>query len=314
VTSSGFDSLAIVVVNYGSAALLEQNLAPLAASVPGATVVVVDNFLNETERDRVTELSTLRGWQRELCATNTGFGVGVNLGVARARSLGATEFLLLNPDALLTVESLRILADHVRTEPMTLVAPTVFRPDGSLWFGGSDLYLDDGRIRSLKRRKPGARVEPWLSGACLMVSDELWERVGGFSDEYFLYWEDVDLSYRVVRAGGRLVVLAAATAVHAEGGTQDVQAASAGSAKSPTYYYYNIRNRLLFASRHLTTEDLRRWRRVTLPVAREVLLQGGRRQFLRSPRPVIAAARGVRDGLRFARDELRVRREREGSR
>ena len=308
VTSTGFETLAIVVVNYGSAALLEQNLTPLAASVDGAIVVVVDNFLHNAERDHLTELCARHGWRSELSPTNSGFGIGMNLGVARARTEGSTEFLLLNPDAVITADAVRVMLDRVRAEPTTMVAPTVFRPDGSLWFGGSDLYLDDGRIRSRRRREPGARVEPWLSGACLMISAELWERVGGFSDEYFLYWEDVDLSHRVLRVGGSLAVLADATAVHAEGGTQGVHATSA-SGKSSTYYYYNIRNRLLFASRHLDTADLLSWRRVTIPVAWEVLLQGGRRQLLRSPRPMAAAVRGVRDGLKLAKDELRLRAE-----
>lgn len=314
VTSVGFENFAIVVVNYGSAALLRENLLPLARSLPGATVVIVDNFFDDSERGGVRALCVRYGWQLEAQAANEGFGIGMNIGVARARSMGANEFLLLNPDAVLTDDSVGILLRHVRAHPLSMVAPTVFRPDGSLWFGGSDLYLDDGRIRSLRRRAVGARVEPWLSGACLMISAVLWERVGGFSREYFLYWEDVDLSHRVLGSGGRISVLADATAVHAEGGTQKINAASAGSPKSAIYYYYNIRNRLLFGSRHLSTPDLVRWKRLTLAVAWEVLLQGGRRQLVRSPRPAMAAARGVYDGVRLARAELRRRSHQEGSR
>jgi GT2 family glycosyltransferase len=303
----GSGDLAIVVVNYGSAALLRQNLAPLAASLPDATIVVVDNFTSEAERDTVVKLCAARGWLCEASAVNLGFGVGINLGVARARDAGAPHFVLLNPDAVLTAASVERLLEVVLSDAFAAVAPTVLRPDGSLWFGGADLYLADGRIRSRARRDDAARTEPWLSGACVMISAELWDAVGGFSDEYFLYWEDVDLSHRILEAGGRLELADGATAVHAEGGTQGVSAESSGASKSTLYYYYNIRNRLLFASRNLGMEDLRAWKRVTLPVAWEVLLEGGRRQFLRSPRPVIAAARGMRDGLRIARREQRLR-------
>ncbi len=195
-----------------------------------------------------------------------------------------------------------MLRGVVAANPLTLAAPTILRPDGSTWFRGSDLYLADGRIRSAARRAqhPGQATEPWLTGACLLVTDELWTRVGGFSDDYFLYWEDVDLSRKVVEAGGSLRVVEDAVAVHAEGGTQSAGHESAGQAKSGTYYYHNIRNRLLYGARHLDAATLRRWRLLTPVIAYEVLLQGGRRQFAHPVAPVSAAVRGILDGYRLS--------------
>ncbi|MEO6944862.1 MAG: glycosyltransferase family 2 protein [Lacisediminihabitans sp.] len=305
--------LAIIVVNYGSSELLMENLAPLAFSLPQAMVVVVDNFTDDAERERIVALCGAKGWLCETSPLNLGFGSGMNRGVATASAAGATYYLLLNPDAALTADSAVNLLEAVRSDPRSAVAPSVFRPDGSLWFGGADLYLADGRIRSRERRVHSTRTEPWLSGACIMISSELWGAVGGFSEEYFLYWEDVDLSHRILQAGGRLEVSATAIAVHAEGGTQGVNARLSGTPKSALYYYYNIRNRLLFASRNLSPEELRAWKRATLPIAWEVLLEGGRRQLLRSPKPLIAAARGVRDGLRIAHRGQRARSERKQS-
>jgi GT2 family glycosyltransferase len=194
---------------------------------------------------------------------------------------------------------------------MSLVSPVVVRPDGSDWFSGCDLYLDSGYMRSRRKRDgdTGRRVEPWLSGACLMVSSQLWNELGGFSDSYFLYWEDVDLSFRTRRLGGDVVVLDSAMAVHDEGGTHEVDSrAKVGRGKSATYYYYNLRNRLLFASRCLDDSDIRRWMRTSVQAARDVLLQGGKRQFLRPVKPLSAAFRGTWDGLRIAQTELRLRR------
>ena len=283
-------SVAIVVVNYGSSALLERNLVPIARE-SGARVVVVDNLTDDAERARVVALAARESWSTVLPDSNTGFGGGMNLGVARAREEGSSRYLLLNPDASMGLDSLTALVHRSVAAPLALISPRVLRPDGSVWFDGADLYLHDGRIRSPRRRHALAPApwEPWLSGACLIVDDELWQRVGGFDESYFLYWEDVDLSHRVLAAGGTLELCAEATAVHDEGGTQERE----GAAKSSTYYFYNIRNRMLFAVRNLEADDVRRWKRLIVPVAREVLLQGGRRQFALSPAPWLAGLRGI---------------------
>ncbi|MDQ0078994.1 glycosyltransferase family 2 protein [Arthrobacter oryzae] len=303
--------VAVVVVNFGSHHLLELNLLPVARHSPDALIVVVDNFSSMAEREAVSVQADRHGWEAVLASSNLGFGEGMNLGVERAVALGATSFLLLNPDATLDAASFDLLRKKVAAEPMSLVSPVVVRPDGSVWFAGSDLYLESGNMRSRNRRVDAAdnRIEPWLSGACLMVTKELWRKLGGFSDAYFLYWEDVDLSYRTRLLGGDVVVLEGAKAVHDEGGTHELESrAKVGRGKSATYYYYNLRNRLVFASACLDEPDLRRWMRRSVQAARDVLLQGGKKQFLRPVQPLSAAFRGTWDGLQIARNELRLRR------
>jgi GT2 family glycosyltransferase len=305
---SRFAGAAVVVVNYGSADLLAQNLTVLTRAAEGLTTVVVDNFTSALERENLRHLAAAEGWRLVEPPINLGFGVGMNRGVDAARESGCDRFLLLNPDAVIEADAAEALLERVAVEPSALVAPRILRPDGSTWFAGSDLYLDDGRIRSRRRRLDSvadARIEPWLTGACLAVSAELWTTTGGFSDDYFLYWEDVDLSHRVVAAGGTLVLLDDVTAEHAQGGTQAAGHSTAGQPKSATYYYYNIRNRMLYAALHLDDADYRAWARQSRAVAWEILLQGGRRQLIESAAPLRAAYRGLRDGARLAR---RVRR------
>jgi GT2 family glycosyltransferase len=308
-TDRDLSALAVVIVNYGSHELLAQNLAPLTRARPDLAVVIVDNLSTPAERAAVTALSAAEGWHLELPDGNEGFGTGMNRGVARVEGLGRTHVLLLNPDALIDAKAVTALLAASEADDDAMVAPRILRPDGSLWSAGSDLYLADGRIRSRRRREEGttARIEPWLSGACLLLSIALFRRAGGFDDAYFLYWEDVDLSHRVTAAGGRLVLLDDVMAVHAEGGTQGAGGQSSGEAKSTVYYFHNIRNRMLYAARHLEDDDLRAWRRNAPRVAWEILLQGGRRQFLSSRAALAAGLRGLRDGDRIARAELKRR-------
>lgn len=299
--------LAVVVVSYASADLLAEHLVRVHAGLPGAHVVVVDCFSSLAERGRVRELAAVHGWHAELLDENRGFGGGVNAGVRVALAGGAQDLLLLNPDASVPPDAVAALQRAVADDRARAVAPVIRRADGRPWFSGSDLYLADGATRGVARRAehPGADRRPWLTGACLLLPAELWLRVGGFDEDYFLYWEDVDLSWRVLAAGGSLAVVPEAVAVHDEGGTQ-VADAAVRRAKSPDYYYFNVRNRLLFAARHLDAAGVRRWWRATPRAVREVLLRGGRRQFLRPAAPVGAALRGVRDGRRAVRAALRA--------
>jgi GT2 family glycosyltransferase len=290
---------AVVVVNYGSHDLVESNLSATLEGLADVIGVVVDNRTSEAETEAVRELGRRHGWTIVLSPVNVGFGAGVALGVAAARDAEVTEFLILNPDARLAPPAVERLLARVRDAPMELVAPLVVRPDGTGFAELQDLYLADGRMRASRVRPasvPETGVMRWVSGACFAISARLWDATGGFDEDYFLYWEDVDLSRRVWAVGGAVRVDESVTAMHDEGATHAV--AGPAGAKSPVFYYFNIRNRLIFARKHLDAASLRRWRRSAPRMALLVLLQGGRRQFRSPGRTVVPALRALRDGLR----------------
>lgn len=295
--------LAIVVVSFGSSALLAEHLAATADALPEARVVVVDNLSSRAERKAVQELAGRKGWDLVAMERNAGFGGGANAGATRAFELGADAVLLLNPDARIDRASAEALA--VAGDSLTLRSPVVRTPAGRVWFAGLDVDLADGEIRSPRRRRehPRGRPAPWLSGACLWITREVWDLSGGFDHEYFLYWEDVDLSRRVVERGGSLLVVEEATAMHDEGGTHRGRR-QRPEAKSELYYYWNIRNRMRFAAGHLDPAGIRRWQRSAPGAAWRIVLRGGRRQLLRPVSPLRALLRGLRDGRRIAEEAL----------
>lgn len=292
-------TVAVVVVNFGSSALLERNLAPLTGSCPWVLAVVVDNYSTRPERERVRSLAAAQSWHLVEQSRNMGFGSGANAGVAAAAGLGAERLVLLNPDAVITCKALVALRDALDQRPRSLVAPVLRRPDGSVWSARCALDLDRGRTLSRAAQLPPAHEMPWLSGACLATSVEAWEAIGGFDEDYFLYWEDVDLCARAFEAGVEVHLADGVTAVHEEGGTQEQLG---GGDFSWDYYRYNIRNRLLFAAKHLDDRGLRRWYRHSAVESYRVLLRGGgRRKFLRPWRPVACAVSACYQGWRAAR-------------
>ena len=290
--------LGVVVVNYGSSALLAENLVPLQLDPERHLVVVVDNRSSPAEHDRAAALAAAQGWSFVGLPDNRGFSAGVNAGIRAARDAGCTCFVLLNPDAVVTVELLDELRAHVLADPAAVVSPKIIDGDGRVFFDGALLFLDSGRIRG--RRVPGGpagEAEEWVSGACLAVHDDLLQRIGELDESYFLYWEDLDLSHRAREAGGRLVVRHDLVAVHDAGGTQGPRL---GRAKSALYYRWNTRNRLTFAARHLSRRQVLRWMRATPAVSWEILLRGGRRQLVAQPALLAAAVRGSLEGLAVA--------------
>jgi GT2 family glycosyltransferase len=287
---NALDGVALVVVNYGSSALLATNL-PRTAGMSGVRVVVVDSFSGTGERAAVTRLVAQHGWELLTPATNVGFGGGSNIGAAHALAAGSQVLVFLNPDAWTDPTGLAALASAARSEDRALVAPRIHRPDGSVYSRGlTYLHRVDG---TMSGRRASPDDVPWLSGACLAVAAGLWSELGGFDEEYFLYWEDVDLSWRALTLGARLEVVDDAHVVHDEGGTQE----SRGRAKSATYYRYDIRNRMLFARKNLGPTDVRRWRRALPRAARAVALRGGRRQFVEGIGPWRGVTRGVVEAL-----------------
>lgn len=290
---------AVVVVNFASSTLLERNAAALVLPA-GGRLVIVDCFSDAAERERVRRLAIAHGWEAVLLEQNAGFGGGVNAGAARALELESRVLIALNPDAKIDGPSLETLIDAVDDDPLLLASPTILDSSGRSWFEGADLYFDDGAVRGTRERDrfPGASRREWATGACFAISSELWRKLGGFDEEYFLYWEDIDLSHRALDLGGRLAQVDA-TATHDVGGTQ--RSVAAGRAKSETYYYYNIRNRMLYALKHLDGHAAKRWSRSAAKTGMDVLMRGGRRQLLVSLSPWRAYFRALRDGRRILR-------------
>ncbi len=230
-------------------------------------------------------------------AENGGFGAGVNAGVARARASSAP-----------TSSSCSTRTSRSTGPPSTPWPRQSARSRGAWWRrswparrarsgprAARSTCAPDGRAPWAPRpTRSGSPARAWPRAS------SLWHEVGGFDEEYVLYWEDVDLSWRV-RRGGRRAAGARPTCTrrHEVGGTQADRGHAVPSRS--LYYRHKCRGRLLFAAHHLAPRDLVRWVLRRPRYAREVVLRGGRRQLLRSPAPVLAAARGTLEGLVAAR-------------
>lgn len=286
--------LGIVVVAYGSPALLERNLVGLGRSVPRRRIVIVDNFAGLAQREATTAVCEREGWTLLAPGLDLGFAAAVNAGVRLLRSRGCRLLLVLDPAVRIDEPALLALARDCAANPQRLISPRIVRPDGTLWFGGGTVDIRRG-LALTGRASDSAAPDGWLSGACLMIHTGLWGWLDGFDESYFLQWEDVDLSWRCVAAGGSLAVREDIRVVREEDGDRSL------ALPSPLQVYSACRNRLAFAARHLSRRHLIRWLLLSPVYAMGVLRTGHRRGPAGSGGPLMAAAmRGTGAGAVLA--------------
>jgi GT2 family glycosyltransferase len=103
--------------------------------------------------------------------------------------------------------------------------------------------LVQGRFYDINHRSQEAVDVPWLQGSCLLMRRDLYEQIGGFDPQYFLYVEDVDLCYRIREQGFHVVYLPAATVTH-------IGASSTTRATMTRVRGYHISPLYFFATRH----------------------------------------------------------------
>ena len=223
--------LSIIIVNWNSIAFTRECLASISANVRGLDyeVIVVDN----ASRDDIRGLcsGTFPSLKVVRSSENLGFAGGNNLGFEH--SCG-NRLLFLNPDTLILGDAIQSMISVLDSDAdFGVVGCRLVNRDSSLQAScvqpfptilNQLLTLDWIQrrwprwsllgIRSLSDNPDGVSEVEVVSGACLMVKREIFERLGGFSTEYFLYAEEADLCRRVGRAGWKVGHVGSAKVVH----------------------------------------------------------------------------------------------------
>ncbi|HEY9867716.1 MAG TPA: glycosyltransferase family 2 protein [Candidatus Obscuribacterales bacterium] len=181
-------------------------------------------------------------------AENRGFAGGCNAAIDYGLKHGAQWIWLLNNDTKVAVDSLELLMAAAATRSDIGALGAVVRTGAGEQFATSGPgQIDFVRAKTyLRRRIPEGQplVEAeWLSGSNLLLNAEALRRVGRFDEDYFLYFEDTDLCYRLRRHGWQCILVPAAQVEHVGG-------ASTEGKRAYWRAYYYTRNRMLFFFKH----------------------------------------------------------------
>jgi GT2 family glycosyltransferase len=268
-------TISVVVVNWNGGELLQDCLASLvrdAETIPSVEVVVVDN--GSTDGSAETAEQAFPGIRVLRSPTNEGFAGGADAGIRASTGevvvlvnndatvapgfLRAITLPFLGQDGVAAVTGRVLLAGRFRpTSRDTSAADCLVARGGARWMrseGGVRLLNSTGNLMSRSGNgqdrdwlapadAPPAAVEVFgFNGGCAALRRRALDEVGGFDRTLFMYYEDTELSWRLRRAGWRIV--------HAhQAVTEHKHAASSGTA-TEFFQVHNARNRLLVGMAH----------------------------------------------------------------
>ncbi len=231
----------ICIVTHNNDDVIGACLASLKSRWSHLSIRIEDNASMDGTIDGIRQTEP-----RAKIRTNT-----VNRGYAVSANRLAADFgeevdylLLVNPDVELAPDAVdQLIAVSLASEKEAIIGGRMMRHDGSMdftcclaepslrqsvafafglrrWLGCG--WLDPDALGGWRRT--GIRAVPVLTGAMLLINRRLWERVGGFDEQYFLYGEDVDLCIRAKKLLGATLFTGFARYVHRGGASSATEA------------------------------------------------------------------------------------------
>jgi GT2 family glycosyltransferase len=257
--------LSIIIVNYNVCHFLEQALISVSKAIKSldVEVFVVDN----NSADGSVEMVQTKFPNVQLIVNdiNVGFSKANNQAIEQATG---KYILLLNPDTVIEVDTLEKCIHFLDTHP-----------DG----GGLGVKMIDGKGDFLAESKRGFPT-PWvafykifglaklfphskkfghyhlgyldkdqnhevevLSGAFMVLRKSMLDKVGNLDEDYFMYGEDIDLSYRIIKAGYKNYYLSDTRIIHYKG--------ESTKKTSVNYVFIFYKAMIIFAQKHFTSKS-----------------------------------------------------------
>lgn len=229
------DKLSVVIVNYNAAGFLNRCLKSLKV-VKGLEldIWVIDNASDDDSLAQAKkEFPKLNYIENK---ENLGFGTANNQALKQIK----TEFILtLNPDTEVKEKTLPFMVEFMKNNPEVGAATSkALKSDGTLDWAyhrgfptpwASFLYYflgNDSLYHLTKRDMSKAHEVDAISGSFFLTRKSVLDRVGLFDEDYWLYAEDLDLSYRINNAGYKIMYIPDVEVVHFKGVSSGIKAES----------------------------------------------------------------------------------------
>jgi GT2 family glycosyltransferase len=225
--------IAVCIITCNTGHLLRRCLQSVLVENPDEILVVDNGSRDGTVEMLKTEFPSVPVLALE---KNIGFGAASNRGIENCRS---EHIFLINADVMMMPGSLQPLNRYLESHPeAAMVGPRVLNPDKSLQTScfyyptpiHIFLYISEFyklvphvplfKDRTLQKKSTDSSVAvPWILGAALAFRRDQILALGGFDEKFFLYFEEVDLCYRLASQNLESHFVPQAEVIHVGGGT-----------------------------------------------------------------------------------------------
>jgi len=249
----------IAILNYNGLEYLEAYLSDVEFSTRDQVdVLVIDNASTDGSASYVKEWHP--GVKVVSLSENHGFAEGYNQGL---KGINTPYTVILNSDVKVTENWLDPLVNILETDnSIGCIQPkirSIEQPDEFEYAGAAGGYLDKlgypfcrGRLFDTVEKDTGQYDDQqevfWASGAAMVIRTKLFKKVGGFDKDFFAHMEEIDLCWRIKRAGYKVVYSPSATVYHLGGGTLSYDSANK--------IFLNFRNNLALLTKNENKRSL----------------------------------------------------------
>lgn len=217
--------VSVIIVTHNSASHIKVCLESLLNKLPkDSETIVVDN---DSSDDTVSIIKEFKSVKLIESKENLGFGKGVN---QAAKNASGEYFFIQNPDTKITDNAIEKLLEFARDKEFGIIAPQLIKPEGgiqesvtnlpTIWNAIKEFYL--GIKHSYSQYVPDTdeaiEVE-CVYGAVMLIKKSIFEKLRGFDEKYFMYFEDLDLCRRIKEMGQKIYYLPFIKIYHEVGGT-----------------------------------------------------------------------------------------------
>jgi len=243
-------NLAVIIVHYGNVDKTKECLTSVfSQSVLPEKIIVVDNSGNLQKMENIIILK-----QNE----NRGFARAVNIGIKKAIELGFERFLIMNNDVYLSKNFLSKIEKITQYQENVIIVPQIryFNKPKIIWFDGGKINLwklEGEHFNINKAVGESSSTEAlikidFFTGACFYLNKNVFEKIGKFDEKYFLYYEDLDYSFRTKNAKVDIVYVSNAICFHAVSFSTSIKDGMLNY--RPEIYYYRIRNKIIVIKKY----------------------------------------------------------------
>ncbi len=248
---------ALILVNWNSFEYTNQCLISLNNCIQNFEIIVVDNGSTDgsgeelkAQHPHITLIPS---------ATNMGFAGGNNVGINYAIDHSFEYIMLLNNDTFVAPDFLDVLVNYMDEHPeVGIIQPKIYcHHDKSLiWDGGSyfnpifTLPYTPGALKKERAAHNQLKKVDWVTGCAFFTRANILKKSGLLNEKFFIYFEDVDLSFRIKKLGYQLIYHPKSVVYHIAGMSNKSKSKQKEGYVNPIVHYLIQRNRIWFLKRY----------------------------------------------------------------